>query len=135
MTRKGTRDGVLLTALSLVLLAGISTSPATAVAQSKGGGSAKDAKAEALELFNQSADLYQQGKFDEAARLLERAYEIQPEPVLLYNLGRAYEGLGENQKAVEAYEHYLKDEPKAKDRGAVEHRIETLKAQIERDKK
>src|SRR5678815_3855263 len=120
--------------LAAVLAAGICTAPARAAAQPKGAAK-NDPKAEALELFNQSADLYRQGKFDEAAKLLEKAYAIHPEPVLLYNLGRAYEGLGENQKAVDAYTRYLKDAPDAKDRGALEKRIETLKAQIEKDKK
>jgi len=94
----------------------------------------KDPKTEALELFEQSADLYRQGKFDEAAQLLEKAYSLHPEAVLLYNLGRAYEGLGENQKAIDAYTKYLEKAPNAKDRGALERRMETLKAQLEKDK-
>src|SRR5262245_50652019 len=133
MARKVTRDGALFAGLACLLVAGICTAPRAAFAQPKSGAAAKDAKAEALDLFNQSAELYRQGKFDEAARLLERAYEIHPEPVLLYNLGRAYEGLGDNQKAIDAYTRYLKDEPNAKDRGALERRIETLKQQIEKD--
>lgn len=114
-------------ALSAVLF-----SASSATAQGKG---KKDPKTEALELFEQSADLYRQGKFDEAASLLERAYSLHEEPVLLYNLGRAYEGLGQNEKAIDAYTKYLEKAPKAKDRGALERRIETLKAQIEKEKK
>jgi tetratricopeptide (TPR) repeat protein len=103
----------------------------SAQAQSK---AKKDPKAEAVELFEQSVDLYRQGKFDEAAALLERAYSLHQEPVLLYNLGRAYEGLGENQKAIDAYTKYIEKNPEAKDRGALERRIVTLKEQIEKDK-
>jgi len=94
----------------------------------------KDKKTEALQLFEQSADLYRQGKFGEAADLLEKAYAMHPEPVLLYNLGRAYDGMGENEKAVTAYKHYLEQVPDAKDKGALSRRIETLEKQIERDK-
>jgi tetratricopeptide (TPR) repeat protein len=94
----------------------------------------KDKKAEAIQLFEQSADLYRQGKFGEAADLLERAYAMHPEPVLLYNLGRAYDGMGENEKAVDAYKRYLDQVPEAKDKGALSRRIETLEKQIERDK-
>ncbi len=90
----------------------------------------KDPKTEAVELFEQSVDLYRQGKFDEAAALLERAYSLHDEPVLLYNLGRAYEGLGENQKAIDAYTKYIEKTPEAKDRGALERRIVTLKEQM-----
>jgi tetratricopeptide (TPR) repeat protein len=93
----------------------------------------KDPKTEALELFEQSADLYRQGKFDEAAKLLERAYSLHDEAVLLYNLGRAYEGLGQNQKAIDAYTKYLEKAPAAKDRGALERRMETLKEQIAKE--
>src|SRR5262245_65949903 len=108
MARKVTRSRLerasLVLPVGALLLVGICTAPRLATAQPKGASAkgAKDEKAEALELFNQSADLYRQGKFDEAARLLERAYEMHPEPVLLYNLGRAYEGLGENEKAIDA---------------------------------
>jgi len=145
MARKVTRPGLRVVrysgGMALGLAVGICTAPLLATgpafAQPKGAAAKgeKDEKAEALELFNQSADLYRQGKFDEAAKLLEKAYAMHPEPVLLYNLGRAYEGLGENEKAIDAYTRYLKDAPEAKDRGALEKRIETLKAQIEKDKK
>ena len=43
----------------------------------------KDPKVEAVELFEKSADLYRQGKFDEAAALLERAYSLHEEPAVL----------------------------------------------------
>lgn len=113
----------------LLLFAALGLPTLSAQAQPK---AKKDPKAEAVELFEQSADLYRQGKFDEAAALLERAYSLHAEPVLLYNLGRAYEGLGENQKAIDAYTRYLEKNPEAKDRGALERRIVTLKAQLEK---
>jgi len=95
---------------------------------------AEDPKTEALKLFEQSAGLYREGKFAEAADLLERAYGMHKEPVLLYNLARAYDGLGENQKAVDAYKRYLEQVPDAKDRGAIERRVDTLEKQLEREK-
>ncbi|MBK7582732.1 MAG: tetratricopeptide repeat protein [Myxococcales bacterium] len=127
MTRIVTRVLPVLLALSLV---GFPTVSAEAQPNAK-----KDPKTEALELFEKSADLYRQGKFDEAAQLLERAYSLHDEAVLLYNLGRAYEGLGENQKAIDAYTKYLEKAPKAKDRGALERRMETLKAQLAQQNK
>ena len=95
----------------------------------------KSPKEEALELFEESAKRYQAGKFDEAAELLEKAYALHQEPVLLYNLARAYDGLGEYEKAIEAYEKYLSQSPKAKDRGALERRIQTMKDDLARRKK
>src|SRR5262245_34799172 len=68
---------------------------------------AASAKARALELFAHSEQRYQSGDFAESARLLEQAYEIFPEPVLLYNLARAREQAGEIERAIAAYEKYL----------------------------
>ncbi len=97
--------------------------------------SKKDAKREALELFDQSAESYRAGRFDEAAELLEKAYALHQEPVLLYNLGRAYEGNGKYEKAVDAYQRYLAQAPDARDRGALERRVQTLQQQIAEKKK
>jgi tetratricopeptide (TPR) repeat protein len=87
-------------------------------------------KEQALELFEQSSERYRAGKFDEAAALLEKAYALHNEPVLLYNLGRAYDGLGEYEKAIDAYEKYLAESPETRDRGAVERRIATMRSEV-----
>ncbi len=89
-----------------------------------------DAQRRALELFDQSEAAYQRGQFDEAARLLREAYAMQKEPVLLYNLARAYEGLGDQASAAKAYEDFLTAQPDAKDKGAIQQRITTLRRQI-----
>lgn len=114
-------------ALSLVTI-GLVFVPTVAFGQAAG--SKKSARKQALELFDQSAESYRAGRFDEAAKLLEKAYALHQEPVLLYNLGRAYEGLGEYEKAVDAYRRYLEQAPDAKDRGALERRVETMEQQI-----
>lgn len=89
-----------------------------------------DARAEALQLFDQSDKAYKAGDFEEAADLLRKAYAAYPEPILLYNLGRALEGLGNTKDAIDAYENYLHVATHVDDRGAIERRIETLKAQL-----
>jgi tetratricopeptide (TPR) repeat protein len=89
-----------------------------------------DDREKALILFENSDKAYKAGKFEEAVALLREAYQLYPEPLLLYNLGRAQEGLGDTAGALESYEQYLKDAKEIKDRGAIERRIETLKAQI-----
>jgi tetratricopeptide (TPR) repeat protein len=87
------------------------------------------AKARALELFEQSAVAYRAGRFQEAVDRLLEARRVRPEPVLLYNLGRAYEALGKPEEAADAYTSYLAEEPHAADRRAIEGRITTLRAQ------
>jgi tetratricopeptide (TPR) repeat protein len=84
----------------------------------------------ALELFELSDKDYKAGKFEEAADLLRQAYGLYPEPILLYNLGRALESVGDTQGAVDEYEHYLRVAKQVDDRAAIERRIETLKAQL-----
>jgi tetratricopeptide (TPR) repeat protein len=87
-------------------------------------------KDRALALFEKSDKAYKDGKFEQAVKLLEEAYGLYPEPLLLYNLGRAQEGLGDIPGAVDSYERYLKDGKQIQDRGAIERRLETLKAQL-----
>ena len=89
-----------------------------------------DDRDKALKLFEDSDKAYKAGKFEKAAELLREAYGLYPEPELLYNLGRAQEGLGDTKGAISSYEEYLKVAKKIKDRAAIERRIDTLKAQI-----
>jgi tetratricopeptide (TPR) repeat protein len=89
-----------------------------------------DDREKALKLFEDSDKAYKAGEFERAADLLREAYTLYPEPLLLYNLGRAQEGLGDSAGAIESYERYLVDAKQIKDRGAIERRIATLKAQL-----
>lgn len=91
---------------------------------------ADDNRDKALKLFEDSNTAYKAGKFEDATELLKQAYELFPEPILLYNLGRAQEGLGDPQAAIDSYERYLAEAKQVDDRGAIERRIATLRAQI-----
>jgi tetratricopeptide (TPR) repeat protein len=86
--------------------------------------------ARALDLFEKSEAAYDSGRFADAIALLKQSYALKREPVLLYNLGRAYEGLGDLGGAAEAYDAFLKAQPNAPDRGALERRIATLRRQL-----
>ncbi len=83
----------------------------------------------ALDLFEQSMRSYREGRFQEAVDKLIEARKLKSEPVLLYNLARAYEALGQSKEAADAYAQYLNEEPNAPDRKAIEGRITTLRAQ------
>src|SRR5206468_1333905 len=65
-------------------------------------------KERAVRLFEQAEQDYRGGRFREAAALLRQAYDLDANPDLLYNLGRALEGLGELDRAIDAYDRYLK---------------------------
>jgi tetratricopeptide (TPR) repeat protein len=86
-------------------------------------------KARAAELFKKSAESYRQGDFAHAIELLDEAYALDPQPVLVYNRARAAEGIGNLDAAIAGYEKFLADEPNAPDRGAIEQRLVTLRRQ------
>lgn len=90
-------------------------------------------KARAAELFQKSAGAYLKGDFAKAIVLLDEAYALDPQPVLVYNLARAHEGLGHLDESISLYEKYLEQDPTSADRGAIEQRLATLKKQ--RDEK
>ncbi|GAC1543502.1 MAG: hypothetical protein NVS3B10_31560 [Polyangiales bacterium] len=111
-----TLGGALATGLSPVSFA----SAATAEAQER-----------AVALYRKSQQLYKDGKFAEAAQLLREAYALSPDPVLLFNLGRACEAQQDLECAVDAYERYLsKSSPP--DRAAIEARIANYRKALER---
>jgi tetratricopeptide (TPR) repeat protein len=89
--------------------------------------------ARAADLFKASVEAYRGGDFERTVALLNEAYTLDPQPVILYNLGRAYEGLGNGEAAIDAYDRYLKADPKATDRASIEQRVATLQRQ--RDEK
>jgi hypothetical protein len=78
-------------------------------------------------MFARASDAYRDGQFALAISILLELRRIKPEPVLDYNLARAYEGLGKWSEAIAAYEAYLREDRTIADRGAIERRLETLR--------
>jgi tetratricopeptide (TPR) repeat protein len=103
--------------------------PAPAQASPEKDGPATADKARATELFNKSVDAYRQGDFKQAIALLDEAYALDPQPVLLYNRARAAEGMGDVDETIASYEKFLAQDPDAADRGAIEQRLVTLRRQ------
>jgi tetratricopeptide (TPR) repeat protein len=86
-----------------------------------------EGRGRAAELFARASEAYRAGQFALAISLLLELESIKPEPVLHYNLGRAYEGLGRWSEAIAEYEAYLREDGTITDRGAIERRLETLR--------
>ena len=104
-------------------------------AGSRSGGLARADDAEArharaIDLFEKSEVAYDSGRFADAVALLRQSYALKKEPVLLYNLGRAYEALGDRTSAADAYEAFLQAQPTAQDRAGLERRIATLRREV-----
>jgi tetratricopeptide (TPR) repeat protein len=78
------------------------------------------------------------GHYAEAAGLYEQAYELVPDPILLYDIGQCYRLANELDDALLAYRSYLRTSPKdAPNRDQVERMIDDLewaKAASRKDK-
>jgi len=122
---RGTRLRTLL--LSIALVVGATTATHSAAAAPT---AAPTQHEQALKLFEQGGAAYKEGRFQDSVDLLKKAYELEKEPLLLYNLARAYEGLGDFENALATYESYLSTAKDVPDRGAIEQRIATLKSTI-----
>jgi tetratricopeptide (TPR) repeat protein len=80
----------------------------------------------------EAVEKFQAKEYDEAVALFEQAYELQPEPNYLFNIGRIYEESGNLAKSVEFYERFVKEPGvplDARERGL--ERLRVLRAIIE----
>src|SRR5687768_5354641 len=77
----------------------------------------------AADLYSEARVHYRAGRFAEAVRLLKEAHQLRPDPVLLYNLGRVYESMGDLAGALASYREFLRATRHVPDRGAIEQRI------------
>ena len=84
----------------------------------------------AAALAQQALEHYDSGDPEKAVPLLLEAHELYPEPLLLYNLARAYEALGRYEDALTAYERYVEEAPEAAHRAAMQSHITSLRDQI-----
>ncbi len=91
-----------------------------------------DKISDAKEHYKHGTAAYALGKYAEAAGEYEAAYELAPEPALLYNAAQAHRIGGNKQRALTLYQSYLRiygnDAP---NRGEVERHIEELKQAID----
>src|ERR1700742_263907 len=98
-----------------------------------------DALKKAQASFDQAQIDYLQGKYDDAAREFQDAYNARAFPQFLYNVGASFHMKGKKtsdpdayQKAVDAYRKYLSEDPQAADKEKVQKAITVLEAEITR---
>ncbi len=92
--------GLLLIA-ALLLPAGVLTHTPKAAAQDN------QAQEDPGKLFQQAIEHYKAKRFKEAIPLFKRVFELDPNPFVLYNIGRCYEELGQLDDAARHYERSL----------------------------
>ena len=76
---------------------------------------------------------YRDGNFADALAAFEGAYEADPLPRFLYNLGRCHQKLGDMARASHFFERYLDTAGKAKDRKEVKALATMLRIKLRKE--
>ncbi|MCB9536172.1 MAG: hypothetical protein H6704_07900 [Myxococcales bacterium] len=105
----------------------LALAPAPALADAP---SAAD-RARAIDRYEAGRSAFLAGDFEAARASFAEAYRLDPSPILVYNLGRASEELGDHVAAVEHYRVYLARDHQATDREEVIARIARLEGLAE----
>jgi tetratricopeptide (TPR) repeat protein len=101
---------------------------AQAQAQAQGTAAARE---EARKHFNKGTQLYNVQLYEDAVKEFREAYLKYPSPVFLFNIGQALRLAGQREQAIVAYERYLAESPRARDRAEVEAIIKQLKEELQ----
>jgi len=104
-------------AVAIVLIVGLVASQPPARA---------DDAVSAREHYQKGTSYYDLGKYDDAIKEFEAAYEIKNDPALLYNLAQSNRLAGNSDQALHFYRTYLRYVPKAANRAEIESRIAQL---------
>jgi tetratricopeptide (TPR) repeat protein len=112
--------------IACTLLATVAPAPAHA---------GDDTTRAAREHFNRGRKLYDLQRFPEAAAEYEKAYELRDDPSLLFNIGQAYRGAGEAQKALGFYRAFLRRVPDAPNAAITRTLIEDLRKTLDEQRK
>jgi tetratricopeptide (TPR) repeat protein len=120
----------LLLAMSLALAGGTAHSQEASAAPAPGAAAAPDPAAAARAAYRRGADLYRAGRYREAIAAFEEADRLKPSPALQFNVGQAWEKLGDPAAALAAFARYLRLDPAAPNRAAVERTVRTLEARL-----
>lgn len=95
-------------------------------ARAAGGDDAERAK----ELYALGAEAFAAQRNADAIGYFRRAAELVPSAKLTYNIGLAYEEMGDTGRALRQYRDYLRQEPAGETRQQVEARIATLEQRL-----
>jgi hypothetical protein len=90
---------------------------------------AEDRRREAKAFHDEGVTHYNLGRFDRAIAAFERAYELDPHPTLLFNLGKAHlkRGAdGDEDRALFLFKRFVQMAPRHPERPGVEQRIQEL---------
>jgi Tetratricopeptide repeat len=81
--------------------------------------------------YERATRAYDLNKYQEAVDEYQKVYEIDGDPVMLYNIGQAYRLNDQPQESIHFYRRYLQRSPEAKNRDDVNRKIVNLEKLIE----
>ena len=81
--------------------------------------------------YQQATRAYDLGKYQEAIDEYQKVYEIDGDPVMLYNIAQAYRLNDQPQEAIHFYRRYLQRSPDARNKDDVERKITAQEKLIE----
>jgi tetratricopeptide (TPR) repeat protein len=97
-----------------------------------GSASAESNRARADRHHEQAAAFYRVEAYEDAIAEWKQSYALVPNPSRLFNIGRAFEELGDPERAVEFYERYVKEDPNGQAVAEANARIRQLSRDVER---
>jgi tetratricopeptide (TPR) repeat protein len=74
----------------------------------QGAPSAADPSSEAKAYYERATASYSLGRFADAAELYEKAFDLKPDPALLYDAAQSHRVAGNKQRALLLYQNYLR---------------------------
>jgi tetratricopeptide (TPR) repeat protein len=91
---------------------------------------ASDDATRAKDIFKAAQKLYKEARYADAIAKFEEVYVLKPSPVIMYNIGKCHEQLGDVPKAMRSYRDYLRLAPDAKDKDSVTDAIANLERRL-----
>ena len=92
-----------------------------------------DPESDAQEHFKRGVKLYNLGHFQEAIPEFEKAYDFDPQPILLFNIAQSHRQNGNKERALFFYRRYLEQEPNTAKRADVEQRMKELAQSLQQE--
>lgn len=86
---------------------------------------------EARIVYEAGVVAYREQRFENALEYFERAHELSGRPQMLFNIGLVADRLRRDERAVEAYEAFLREMPDTENRAQVEDRVRLLRDELD----